>query len=271
MSNIGLIDLTVLRRKKVIYGKSSCKSLSSSLNKTGGRSCSGRITVRHIGGGHKRKYRCIDFKRDKHHVVGVVDRIEYDPNRSPLIALIKYEDGDIRYILAPVDCKEGDKIVSGPDVEIKIGNAMPMIQMPVGSFIHNVELKNGKGGQLVRVAGGYAQIIGREDKDVLVRLRSGFVYKLDGKSYATIGILSNANHRNRNLVKAGRHRWLGTRPSVRGVVMNPVDHPHGGGEGRTSGGRHPCSPWGWQTKGFKTRSKKKKNPRVLYINKKKMN
>ena len=263
MASDHLIDLYDLRRKKIVWSGGPEKALSCGKKRKSGRNNYGRITVRHMGGGHKRLYRVVDFKRNKFGVEGIVFRIEYDPNRSSLVALINYCDDSKGYILAPSELKIGDKIISGNGVDIKVGNAMPLSLIPVGTFIHNIELKCGKGGQIARSAGTYAQIIGKEDNRVLVRLRSKVVYMINSKCLATIGIVSNANHRNRSIGKAGRSRWLGIRPSVRGVAMNPVDHPHGGGEGKSSGGRHPVTPWGVPTKGKRTRKSKNKN--ILYV------
>ncbi|MGL4735224.1 MAG: 50S ribosomal protein L2 [Enterovibrio sp.] len=224
--------------------------------KTGGRNNNGRITVRHIGGGHKQHYRLIDFKRNKDGIPAVVERLEYDPNRSANIALVLYKDGERRYIIAPKGLKAGDQIQSGVDAPIKAGNTLPMRHIPVGSTIHNVELKPGKGAQLARSAGAYAQIVARDGAYITIRLRSGEMRKVLAEGRATIGEVGNAEHMLRELGKAGAARWRGVRPTVRGVAMNPVDHPHGGGEGRTSGGRHPVSPWGMPTKGYKTRKNK---------------
>ncbi|KPM74809.1 MULTISPECIES: 50S ribosomal protein L2 [Pseudoalteromonas] len=226
-------------------------------SKSGGRNNKGRITVRHIGGGHKHHYRVIDFKRTKDGIPAVVERLEYDPNRSANIALVLYADGERRYIIAPKGLKAGDSIQSGIDAPIKAGNTLPMRNMPVGSTVHNVELKPGKGAQIARSAGAYVQILAREGQYVTLRLRSGEVRKVPADCRATLGEVGNAEHMLRSLGKAGANRWRGIRPTVRGVAMNPVDHPHGGGEGRTSGGRHPVSPWGKPTKGAKTRKNKR--------------
>ena len=226
-------------------------------SKSGGRNNKGRITVRHIGGGHKHHYRVIDFKRTKDGIPAVVERLEYDPNRSANIALVLYADGERRYIIAPKGLKAGDTIQSGVDAPIKAGNTLPMRNMPVGSTVHNVELKPGKGAQIARSAGAYVQILAREGQYVTLRLRSGEVRKVPADCRATLGEVGNAEHMLRSLGKAGANRWRGIRPTVRGVAMNPVDHPHGGGEGRTSGGRHPVSPWGKPTKGAKTRKNKR--------------
>ena len=233
------------------------RSLLKAIKNKGGRNNAGRITCRHRGGGHKRHYRVIDFKRDKTGIPAKVASIEYDPNRSARIALLHYVDGEKRYILAPVNLAVGDQIMSGPDADIKPGNALPLANIPLGTQIHNIELKLGKGGQIVRSAGTYAQLMAKEGRYALVKLPSGEVRMVLSQCKATIGQLGNVIHENINLGKAGRKRWLGRRPKVRGVAMNPVDHPMGGGEGRSSGGRHPCSPWGMPTKGFKTRKNKK--------------
>lgn len=232
------------------------KSLLVSLNKSGGRNALGRVTARHIGGGHKQKYRIIDFRRDKRDIPATVASIEYDPNRSARIALLNYVDGEKRYILAPLNLKVGDKVVSGPEADIKPGNALPLRSIPLGTIIHNIELKIGKGAQLARSAGTFAQLMSKEGKYSQIKLPSGEVRLILQDCYATIGQVGNVDHENVNVGKAGRSRWLGKRPKVRGVAMNPVDHPHGGGEGRTSGGRHPVTPWGIPTKGYKTRTNK---------------
>ena len=232
-------------------------------SKSGGRNNNGRITVRHIGGGHKHHYRVVDFKRTKDGIPATVERLEYDPNRSANIALVLYADGERRYILAPKGVQAGDAIQSGADAPIKAGNALPMRNIPVGSTVHNVELKPGKGGQLARSAGAYAQIVARDGAYVTIRLRSGEMRKVLSEGRATIGEVGNSEHMLRELGKAGASRWRGVRPTVRGVVMNPVDHPHGGGEGRTSGGRHPVSPWGMPTKGFKTRKNKRTDKYIV--------
>lgn len=235
------------------------KSLTTPLKKTGGRNNLGRITTRHIGGGHKRKYRIIDFKRNKFDIPGVIHSIEYDPNRSANIALVHYVDGEKRYILAPLGLKVGDTIISSkkPDTEIKDGNCLPLRYIPVGTLIHNIELKPGKGGQIARSAGTYGQILAKEGDYAHVRLPSGGIRLIHLNCMATIGQVGNLDHENVRIGKAGRSRWLGIRPTVRGTAMNPVDHPHGGGEGRSKGGRHPCSPWGQLTKGLKTRRNKR--------------
>ena len=232
------------------------KTLTEGLTKSGGRNNRGRITSRHIGGGAKRLYRRIDFKRRKWDVAATVERLEYDPNRTAFIALVKYDDGEVAYILAPQRLQPGDKIVAGAKVDVKPGNAMPLSGMPVGSIIHNVELKPGKGGQIARSAGAYAQFVGRDGGYAQLRLSSGELRIVRQDCMATVGAVSNPDHSNQSFGKAGRIRLKGRRPHVRGVVMNPVDHPHGGGEGRTSGGRHPVTPWGKPTKGRRTRSNK---------------
>ena len=232
------------------------KSLLVSQNKTGGRNSFGRITSRHIGGGHKQKYRIIDFRREKTSIPARVASIEYDPNRSARIALLHYVDGEKRYILAPLNLKVGDTVISGPEADIKPGNALPLRAIPLGTIIHNIELKIGKGAQLARSAGTFAQLMSKEGKYSQIKLPSGEVRLILQDCYATIGQVGNLDHENVNIGKAGRSRWLGKRPKVRGVAMNPVDHPHGGGEGRTSGGRHPVTPWGIPTKGYKTRTNK---------------
>jgi large subunit ribosomal protein L2 len=232
------------------------KSLLKVLKKQGGRNTYGRITCRHRGGGHKRHYRIIDFKRDKTGVPAKVATVEYDPNRSARIALLHYVDGEKRYILAPVNLKIGDTVMSGPEADIKPGNTLPLRNIPLGTHIHNIELKIGKGGQIVRSAGTFAQLMAKEDKYAQVKLPSGEVRMILMNCRATIGQVGNVTHENVSLGKAGRTRRLGRRPSVRGVAMNPVDHPMGGGEGRSSGGRHPCSPWGKPTKGYRTRKNK---------------
>ncbi len=238
-------------------------------SKSGGRNNNGRITVRHRGGGHKQRYRIIDFKRDKDGIAGVVERIEYDPNRSAHLALVKYSDGERRYILAPKGIRGGDPIANGDDAPIKPGNALPLRSIPVGTLIHNIELKPGKGGQLIRTAGGSAQLAAREGMYATVRLRSGEMRKIHTDCRATVGEVGHGEHNLRKLGKAGAKRWRGVRPTVRGVAMNPVDHPHGGGEGRTSGGRHPVSPWGTPTKGHKTRSNKRTDGMIVRRRKRK--
>lgn len=233
------------------------RSLIKIAKKSGGRNNNGRVTARWRGGGHKRYYRIIDFKRDKDGVPAKVASIEYDPNRSARIALLNYVDGEKRYILAPVNLQVGDQVMSGAEADIKPGNAMPLANIPLGTHIHNIELRLGKGGQIVRSAGTYAQLMAKEDRYALVKLPSGEVRMVLLKCKATIGQIGNVMHENTSIGKAGRNRWMGWRPRVRGVAMNPVDHPMGGGEGRSSGGRHPCSPWGMPTKGYRTRKNKR--------------
>src|ERR1051326_1996604 len=233
------------------------KSLVTSKKRTGGRNATGRVTSRFIGGGAKQAYRIVDFKRDKAGIPAVVAAIEYDPNRSARIALLNYADGEKRYILQPEGLKVGQKIMSGPEADILVGNALPLRNIPPGTQIHNLELKPGKGGQMVRSAGGAAQLIAKEEEYALVKLPSGETRKVSQDCMATIGQVGNIDHENVTIGKAGRSRWLGKRPHNRGVSMNPVDHPHGGGEGKTSGGRHPVTPWGQPTRGFKTRNNKR--------------
>lgn len=245
------------------------KSLTVSLKKSGGRNNQGRITARHIGGGHKRKYRLIDFKRNKFGVPAKVFSIEYDPNRSARIALLHYVDGEKRYILAPNGLKVGDKVSSGPGSEIAVGNALPLKEMPLGSFVHNVELKPGKGGQLGRSAGTSLQLMAKEGDYVQLKMPSGEIRMIRNNCMATYGEVGNAEKENISLGKAGRNRWLGKRPHVRGVAMNPVDHPMGGGEGKSSGGGHPVSPWGQKAKGLKTRKQKKESNRFIIKRRKK--
>lgn len=245
------------------------KSLTTPLKKSGGRNNKGRITSFHRGGGHKRKYRIIDFKRDKTGVPAKVFSIEYDPNRSARIALLHYADGDKRYILAPNGIKVGDKVLSGPGSEIAIGNSLPLSDMPLGSFIHNVELKPGKGGQLGRSAGVAIQLMAKEGNYAQLKMPSGEVRMVRVECMATYGEVGNTDHENISLGKAGRSRWLGRRPNVRGVAMNPVDHPMGGGEGKSSGGGHPVSPWGQKAKGLKTRKKRKESNRFIIKRRKK--
>jgi large subunit ribosomal protein L2 len=239
------------------------KALTEGLRNTGGRNNTGRITARRRGGGHKRRYRIVDFKRAKFDIPATVERLEYDPNRTAFIALIRYEDGERAYILAPQRLAVGDVVVSGRTADIKPGNAMPMQSIPVGTIIHNVEMKPGKGGQVARSAGTYAQLIGKDQGYAQLRLSSGELRAVRAECVATVGAVSNPDQQNIKLGKAGRNRWLGKRPSVRGVAMNPVDHPHGGGEGRTSGGRHPVTPWGRPTKGMRTRQNKKTDSLII--------
>jgi len=232
-------------------------------SKTGGRNNNGRITTRHIGGGHKQHYRLVDFRRNKDGIPAIVERIEYDPNRTAHIALLKYADGERRYIIAPKGVSAGDQLLSGVNAPIRAGNSLPLRNIPLGSTIHGVELKPGKGAQIARSAGASAQLVAREGVYVTLRLRSGETRKVLAECRATLGEVSNAEHSLRSLGKAGAKRWRGVRPTVRGVAMNPVDHPHGGGEGRTSGGRHPVSPWGFPTKGAKTRSNKRTDNMIV--------
>src|SRR5512134_2370028 len=239
------------------------KALTEGLRNTGGRNNNGRITARRRGGGHKRRYRIVDFKRTKFDIPATVERLEYDPNRTAFIALIRYEDGERAYILAPQRLAVGDVVVSGRTADIKPGNAMPMQSIPVGTIIHNVEMKPGKGGQIARSAGTYAQLIGKDQGYAQLRLSSGELRAVRAECIATVGAVSNPDQQNIKLGKAGRNRWLGQRPSVRGVAMNPVDHPHGGGEGRTSGGRHPVTPWGKPTKGMRTRNNKRTDALIM--------
>ncbi len=249
-------QLVIVDRGTLYKGK-PVKGLTEGLSSKGGRNNTGRVTTRFRGGGHKRTYRMIDFKRRKLDISAVVERVEYDPNRTAFIALIKYEDGELSYILAPQRLAVGDSVIAGEkSVDVKPGNAMPLSAMPVGTIIHNVELKPGKGGQVARSAGSYAQLVGRDQGMAILRLNSGEQRIVHGSCFATVGAVSNPDHGNINDGKAGRSRWRGRRPHNRGVAMNPVDHPHGGGEGRTSGGRHPVSPWGKPTKGKRTRSNK---------------
>jgi large subunit ribosomal protein L2 len=239
------------------------KKLTEGLTGKGGRNNAGRITARRRGGGHKRRYRLVDFKRRKFDVPAKVLRLEHDPNRTAFIALIEYEDGEQSYILAPQRLAVGDTVISGERADIKPGNAMPLASVPIGTIVHNVEMKAGKGGQLARSAGTYVQLVGRDAGYALMRLSSGEVRMVRAECMATIGAVSNQDQANIKLGKAGRKRWLGKRPAVRGVAMNPIDHPHGGGEGRTSGGRHPVTPWGKPTKGARTRGKKKSDALIV--------
>lgn len=260
----GRRGMTVVDYKSQLTTDTPEKSLLKPLSKQGGRNNSGKITVRHQGGGHKRKYRVIDFKRDKDGIIGTVATIEYDPNRSAFISLIHYIDGEKRYIIAPQGLKVGDKIVSGENADIKVGNALPLGKIPVGTVIHNLELQPNGGAKLVRSAGSSAQILGREDKYVIVRLQSGEVRKILSVCRATVGVVGNSDHELVNVGKAGRTRYAGIRPTVRGSVMNPNDHPHGGGEGRTPIGRKaPLTPWGKVAQGVKTRKTKKKSSKLI--------
>ena len=258
----GRRGLVLVDRSGLWKGKPE-RSLTEGLKSMGGRNNHGRITARRRGGGHKRRYRIIDFKRLKYDMEATVERLEYDPNRTAFIALVKYSDGDLSYILAPQRLRAGDKVISGKAVDIKPGNAMPMQSIPVGTIIHNIEMKVGKGGQIARSAGTYAQIIGKDQGYAQLRLSSGELRLVRAECMATIGAVSNPDQQNLKLGKAGRKRWLGKRPQVRGVAMNPIDHPHGGGEGRTSGGRHPVTPWGKPTKGKRTRSNKKTDRLIM--------
>jgi large subunit ribosomal protein L2 len=258
----GTRTLVTVKRDELYKGR-PVKALTEGLHKNGGRNNTGQITVRHRGGGHKRRYRIIDFKRRKFDISATVERIEYDPNRTCFIALIKYDDGEQAYIIAPQRLAVGDKVIAGEKVDVKPGNAMPLKSIPVGTLIHNVELKAGKGGQMARSAGTYVQLVGRDAGYAQIKLSSGELRIVRGDCMATVGAVSNTDNSNTNLGKAGRKRWLGRRPHVRGVVMNPVDHPHGGGEGKTSGGRHPVSPTGKPTKGARTRSNKATDKFIL--------
>ncbi|MSR81354.1 MAG: 50S ribosomal protein L2 [Candidatus Latescibacteria bacterium] len=259
---------SVLRYKTVIsFSELSAnapeKSLVAPLSKSGGRNAQGRMTMRHRGGGHKRRYRIIDFRRDKAGVPARVASLEYDPNRSAFIALLFYRDGDKRYILAPQGLKVGDMVSAGADAAIQVGNALPLARIPIGTTVHNIELQPGRGGQMARSAGAEAQLAGRDERLAQLKLPSGEVRQVPVGCMATIGQVGNIDHNKVVIGKAGRSRWLGRRPKVRGVAMNPVDHPHGGGEGKTSGGRHPVSPWGQPTKGYKTRKRKNKSNALI--------
>ena len=258
----GQRGLVLIDRSDLWKGR-PVKTLTVGLTKKGGRNNAGRITMRRKGGGAKRLYRIIDFKRTKFDVDAIVERIEYDPNRTGFIALLKYEDGTQSYILAPQRLSVGDKVVASEKADIKPGNAMPFTGMPIGTIIHNIELKAGKGGQIARSAGAYAQFVGRDGGYAQIKLSSGELRLVRQECMASIGAVSNSDHSNQNLGKAGRNRHKGKRPSVRGVVMNPIDHPHGGGEGRTSGGRHPSTPWAIQTKGYKTRKKQRTDEQMV--------
>jgi large subunit ribosomal protein L2 len=254
--------LVLVDRSELWSGK-PVKSLTTGLTGKGGRNNTGRITMRRRGGGHKRRYRMVDFKRHKTGMPAVVERLEYDPNRSAFIALIKYEDGELSYILAPQRLAAGDTVIAGEREDIKPGNCMPMENIPLGTIIHNIEMKPGRGGQIARAAGTYAQLIGKDAGFAQLRLSSGETRMVPARCVATIGSVSNQDNKNANIGKAGRNRWLGHRPKVRGVAMNPVDHPHGGGEGRSSGGRHPVTPWGVPTKGKRTRGKKHSDKYIM--------
>ena len=258
----GQRGLVLVSRDSLWSGKPE-KTLTVGLSKSGGRNNKGRVTARRRGGGHKRLYRMIDFKRNHFEIPAKVERIEYDPNRSAFIALLLYDDGKKPYILAPQRLAVGDTVVSSSKADIKPGNALPLANIPVGTIIHNVELKPGKGGQIARSAGTYVQLVGRDQSYSILRLNSGEQRMTRSECMATIGAVSNPDNKNIKLAKAGRSRWLGRRPSVRGVAMNPIDHPHGGGEGKTSGGRHPVTPWGKPTKGKKTRTNKTTDRLIL--------
>ena len=258
----GRRSLVLVNRSELWKGKPE-KGLTEGLSSKGGRNNKGRATARRRGGGHKQRYRVIDFKRRKFDVPATVERLEYDPNRTAFIALLKYEDGELAYILAPQRLKAGDTVISGERTDVKPGNAMPLSSIPVGTIVHNVEMKAGRGGQLARSAGTYVQLVGRDAGYALLKLSSGEVRMVRAECMATIGAVSNPDNGNTKLGKAGRKRWLGKRPAVRGVAMNPIDHPHGGGEGRTSGGRHPVTPWGKPTKGARTRRNKKTDALIV--------
>jgi large subunit ribosomal protein L2 len=255
-------QLVIVDRSELWKGNPE-KSLTEGLNKKAGRNNSGRITIWHKGGGHKRRYRMIDFKRQKWDIPAIVERVEYDPNRSAFIALIKYEDGELAYILAPQRLAPGDKVIAGSKVDVKPGNAMLLKNMPVGTIVHNIELKPGKGGQMARSAGTYGQLAGRDGTYAQIKLSSGELRLVSADCIASVGAVSNPDQKNISLGKAGRSRWLGRRPVVRGVAMNPIDHPHGGGEGKTSGGRHPVTPWGKSTKGKRTRNSKRTDAFII--------
>jgi large subunit ribosomal protein L2 len=257
-----LRGLVLVDRSELHKGR-PVKGLTEGKHNTGGRNNHGHTTGQHRGGGHKRRYRTIDFKRRKFDQVATVERLEYDPNRTAFIALVKYPDGELAYILAPQRLKAGDQVVSGERVDIKPGNAMPLANMPVGTIVHNVEMKPGKGGQIARSAGTYVQLVGKDQGMAQLKLSSGEVRMVRAECLATIGAVSNPDQQNINYGKAGRMRWLGYRPVTRGVAMNPIDHPHGGGEGRTSGGRHPVTPWGKPTKGKKTRKNKATDKMII--------
>ncbi len=258
----GQRGLVLIDRSDLWKGR-PVKTLTEGLTKKGGRNNTGRITARRRGGGAKRLYRIVDFKRRKYDVPATVERIEYDPNRTGFIALVRYQDGELAYILAPQRLGIGDEVVAGTKVDIKPGNAMPFAGMPIGTIVHNIEMKPGKGGQIARAAGTYAQFVGRDGGYAQLRLSSGEMRIVRQECMATVGAVSNPDNSNQNLGKAGRPRHMGKRPSVRGVAMNPIDHPHGGGEGRSSGGRHPVTPWGKPTKGRRTRSNKETDKYIL--------
>ena len=254
---------TVLIDRRELWKGAPVKTLTEGKHRTGGRNNHGHTTSRFRGGGHKQTYRYVDFKRRKFDVVGTVERLEYDPNRTAFIALVKYADGELAYILAPQRVKAGDQVVAGARVDIKPGNAMPLAAIPVGTIVHNIELKQGAGGKMARSAGTYAQLVGKDSGYAQVKLQSGELRVVRGECMATVGAVSNPDNMNQSIGKAGRARWMGRRPHNRGVVMNPVDHPHGGGEGRTSGGRHPVTPWGKPTKGYKTRVNKRTDSLII--------
>ena len=254
---------TVLINRSELWKGKPVKTLTEGKHKTGGRNNPGRTTSFFRGGGHKQTYRFVDFKRRKFDVAATVERLEYDPNRSAFIALVKYDDGELSYIIAPQRLRAGDKVVAGSRVDIKPGNAMPMAAIPVGTIIHNVEMKLGAGGKMARAAGTYAQLVGKDAGYAQVKLQSGELRIVRAECMATVGAVSNPDNQNQSMGKAGRARWMGRRPHNRGVVMNPVDHPHGGGEGRTSGGRHPVTPWGKPTKGAKTRANKRTDDMII--------
>ena len=255
-------QLVLVDRSHLWKGK-PVKPLTEGLNKSGGRNNTGRVSIWHRGGGHKRTYRKVDFKRKKLGVSATVERLEYDPNRTAFIALIKYDDGELSYILAPQRLAPGDKVIADEKVDVKPGNAMPLASMPIGTIVHNVEMKQGKGGQIARAAGAYVQLVGRDSGYAILRLNSGETRMVPATCMATVGAVSNPDNANVSLSKAGRSRWKGRKPVVRGVAMNPIDHPHGGGEGRTSGGRHPVTPWGKSTKGKRTRTNKASDKYIL--------
>jgi large subunit ribosomal protein L2 len=254
---------TVLIERSGLWKGKPVKALTEGKSHSGGRNNHGRITSRFRGGGHKQSYRIVDFRRRKHDVPGTIERLEYDPNRTAFIALVKYQDGELAYILAPQRVKAGDPVIAGIKVDIKPGNAMHLSSIPVGTIIHNIEMKPGAGGKIARSAGQFAQLVGKDSGYAQVKLMSGELRVMRGECMATIGAVSNPDNSNQSLGKAGRSRWLGRKPHQRGVVMNPVDHPHGGGEGRTSGGRHPVTPWGKPTKGYKTRVNKRTDRLII--------
>ena len=254
---------TVLIDRSELFKGKPVKQLTEGKSHSGGRNNHGRITVRFRGGGHKQSYRLVDFKRRKFNVPATVERLEYDPNRTAFLALLKYEDGELSYIIAPQRLKVGDTVVAGEKVDIKPGNAMPLGAIPVGTIVYNIEMKPGAGGKIARSAGTYAQLVGKDAGYAQIKLMSGEVRLVRGECIAAIGAVSNPDNQNQHLGKAGRSRWLGRKPHQRGVVMNPVDHPHGGGEGRTSGGRHPVTPWGKPTKGYKTRTNKRTSKLIV--------